>query len=1020
MRPNPKILVNLNLFFVLSFFTNFLKKKPKKNKNPPPPPPPPSKLARKTSVDRFSLSLFSLTCHDSLNGWKKLLLVFIALLLISSCKKDKEEPQKVTSIAITPSPAGVAVGSTQQLKAIVGPADAANKEVAWSSSDPSKAAVDAAGLVTGVTAGAVTITSTAKDGSDVKGTATGTVTLKKVTSIAITPSPASVAAGSTQQLTAAVLPEDAADKGVTWSSSDETKATVNADGLVSGLTTGAVTITATAKDGSGVTGAIELTVTPKKVTSITITPLSPRVVVGDTRQLRAEVLPADAANKEVTWSSSDISKATVDAASGLARGVAEGTATITATAKDGSGVTGTTTLTVTLTRTLSASITITPSPAGVAVGSTQQLTANVLPEDATDKEVTWSSSDISKATVDANGLVTGLTEGRATVTATAKDGSRVTGAVELTVTPKKVTSIAVTSSLTSVAAGSTQQLTAVVLPADAAHKGATWSSGDISKATVDANGLVTGVAAGTVTITATAKDGSGVTGTIELTVTQRATSIVIAPAEPSVVGVGKTLALTATVSPSTASQTVTWTSSPTTIATVSSTGIVTGVTKGTAVITVAATDGSGVSVARTVTVKSSDVSIASMTLGAASTHVYSITPAAGGTVSLNNVNRTFAASIAAVPVTFTAADHAAVTKGGVAFASGSTADFSSPVTFTVTAEDGTTTAAYTVSITAYNAASNPYGIYTAVQLSDVRNSLASSYKLMNDIALPALGAAAATALGFNDYAAKGWKPLGNCNTGLTGTFDGNNHSISNLKIARSDEICVGLFGGTQGSGTIKNLGVVSVGISGNYIVGAIAGEARGLLVTHCSSAGNITAATDEGVGGIAGFLGAARQRGKVISNCYSSCEVTANSTTRGAIGALVGYSEGGIVINCYAAGRASVSSGNENLRQRPGLVGNNAQGSGTITTCYATGGNGLAYNAARENGVIIYQGTVNNSYYPSGQTLNTLSNGGTAMPAGAARANFVNFDFDNVWIWTDGQWPKFRNVPGTQPTVNLP
>src|SRR6218665_3848667 len=139
-----------------------------------------SKLARKISVDRFSPSLFSLTWHGSLNGWKKLLPVFIALLLISSCKKDKEEPQKVTSIAITHSPAGVAVGSTQQLKAIVGPADAANQEVSWSSSDPSKAAVDANGLATGVAEGTATITATAKDGSGVTGTATVTVTLKKV------------------------------------------------------------------------------------------------------------------------------------------------------------------------------------------------------------------------------------------------------------------------------------------------------------------------------------------------------------------------------------------------------------------------------------------------------------------------------------------------------------------------------------------------------------------------------------------------------------------------------------------------------------------------------------------------------------------------------------------------------------------------------------------------------------------------------------------------------------------------
>src|SRR6218665_2247380 len=196
---NPKILVNLNFFHT---FLHYFKNKPQENKKPYPPPP---KLTREISVDRFSPSLFSLTWHSSLNGWKKLLLVFIALLLISSCKKDKEEPQKVTSIAITPSPAGVAVGSTQQLKAIVGPADAVNQEVAWSSSDPSKAAVDANGLVTGLTEGRATVTAAAKDGSGVTGTVELTVTLKKVTSIAVTSSSTAVAAGSTQQLTVAVL-----------------------------------------------------------------------------------------------------------------------------------------------------------------------------------------------------------------------------------------------------------------------------------------------------------------------------------------------------------------------------------------------------------------------------------------------------------------------------------------------------------------------------------------------------------------------------------------------------------------------------------------------------------------------------------------------------------------------------------------------------------------------------------------------------------------------------------------------
>jgi len=298
---------------------------------------------------------------------------------------------------------------------------------------------------------------------------------------------------------------------------------------------------------------------------------------------------------------------------------------------------------------------------------------------------------------------------------------------------------------------------------------------------------------------------------------------------------------------------------------------------------------------------------------------------------------------------------------------------------------------------------------------------------MNDIALPDLDATAATALGINDYAAKGWKPIGEwpssqgtATQGLSGTFDGNNHLITNLKIDRSNENGVALFVATQGTGTIKNLGVVSAGIKGGSAVAAIVGEAKGLLITHCYSAGNITSALDRGVGGIAGFLGASGHTGKVISNCYSSCDLTANSLDTYSTGGLVGYSVGGIVRNCYATGRASMSSGNENVRQRHGLVGNNVTTGSTITTCYATGGNGLTQNVLYDRDGPVSQGTINDSYYPAGQVLNGFSAGGAAMPAGAARANFVNFDFDNVWIWTDGQWPKLRNVPGTQPTVSLP
>ena len=390
-------------------------------------PRPSSKSVRKVSFSCFSL--FGLICHYSPNSPKNLLFVLIALLFISSCKKDPVE-QKVTSITLAPPSPRVVVGGKQQLEITVLPADAANKEVTWSSNDENKATVDETGLVTGAGEGTAIITAAAKDGSNVKGTVT-------------------------------------------------------------------------------------ITITPIKVTSIVITPSSPRVAVGDKRQLKADILPADATNKELTWSSSDESKATVDAA-GSVTGAGEGTAIITAAAKDGSNVKGTVTITVTKIRAKATSVAVAPSSPNVAVGLTQQLTATIAPADAS-QEVTWSSSNESKATVDATGLVTGIGMGTAVITAAAKDGSDVKGTVTVNITVR-ATSVAITPADPSVGIRGNLTLTAAVLPAEAAQA-VRWASSDPTKATIDAaTGVATGIALGTTVITATAADGSGVAGTVTLTV----------------------------------------------------------------------------------------------------------------------------------------------------------------------------------------------------------------------------------------------------------------------------------------------------------------------------------------------------------------------------------------------------------------------------------------------------------------------------------------------------------------------
>lgn len=166
----------------------------------------------------------------------------------------------------------------------------------------------------------------------------------------------------------------------------------------------------------------------------------------------------------------------------------------------------------------------------LTVGDTTTLTAEIAPEDATDKTVAWTSSNKSIATVNANGVVTALKAGKTTITATASNG--VKGTLEITVTAKSepnpdpkpenvpVTKVEVTvkDGVTKVKVGKKLTLTATVLPENATDKTVTWATSDASIATVDANGLVTGLKAGTVTITATAADGSEKSGSIRITV----------------------------------------------------------------------------------------------------------------------------------------------------------------------------------------------------------------------------------------------------------------------------------------------------------------------------------------------------------------------------------------------------------------------------------------------------------------------------------------------------------------------
>ncbi len=323
------------------------------------------------------------------------------------------------------------------------------------------------------------------------------------------------------------------------------------------------------------------------LTNIEVTPNPVNIEVDETEQLNATITPNDATNQTVTWSSSDTSIAIVDSSTGEVTGILEGDAIITATSEN--GVSGTTEVNVSQAEVAVTNVEISPNPVSLEVGETEQLSAIITPTDATNETVTWSSSDTSIATVaESTGLVTGISEGDAIITATTENGVSGTTEVNVSETEVAVTNIEVTPNPVSLEVGETEQLSATITPTDATNQTVNWSSSNTSIATVDSStGEITGILEGDAIITATSEN--GVLGTTEVSVNEAEVAVIsieITP-DPLSIEVNETEQLSATITPTDATnQTVTWSSDDESIATVdSSTGLVTGISEGDAIIT---------------------------------------------------------------------------------------------------------------------------------------------------------------------------------------------------------------------------------------------------------------------------------------------------------------------------------------------------------------------------------------------------------------------------------------------------
>ena len=342
-----------------------------------------------------------------------------------------------------------------------------------------------------------------------------------VTSVQLSPSSTSLEVGGTVTLTATVLPSNATNKSVAWTSSNRSVATVDGNGKVTAVAAGEAVITVVTSDG-GFTASSTITVTsstpePVAVESVSLDQTDLTLDVGGTATLTATVLPENADNKNVTWTSSNSSIATVDA-SGKVTAVAPGLAVIIVTTVDG-GKIATCAVTVTNPAVPVQSVSLDKTTLDLNVGENATLVATVLPENADDKSVTWSSSNTAVATVDATGKVTAVAAGEAVITVTTTDGGKTaTCAVTVTNPAVPVQSVTLDKTTLSLMVGKNATLVATVLPENADDKTVTWSSSNTAVATVDATGKVTAVAAGEAVITVTTNDG-GKTATCTVTVT---------------------------------------------------------------------------------------------------------------------------------------------------------------------------------------------------------------------------------------------------------------------------------------------------------------------------------------------------------------------------------------------------------------------------------------------------------------------------------------------------------------------
>ena len=616
---------------------------------------------------------------------------------------------------------------------------------------------------------------------------------------------------------------------------------------------------------------------------------------------------AQSGNYNISFEPADARIAAVNA-NGVVTGVSAGETTITVTTEDG-GFTGACAINVY--NQAVTGVTIEPSEAELTVGSSTKLTATVLPENASNKNVVYSVDDESILSVDQDGNVTGLSAGTATVTVTTEDGG-FSASAEITVIPVRVTGVSISPKAASVGLGHTIQLTASIKPSNAANKNLSWSVSDETIISVDDQGTVTGLSLGTATVTVTTEDG-GFTASAEITVCY-------APAN-------------------------TWTA----IGTLNKDfcGVFNG--DGYAVCGIYINTRNAIQGLFGINRHSVIVN-----LGVAESYIYADSYWVGGVVGCN---------------------YGTVTN---CYNTGSVVASGDNVGGVVGFSDGTVTDCYNVgSVTGKENVGGVVGYngYGTSAVTDCYNTgRVNGNRNVGGV------------IGFNCSSITECYNTGNItgSNGVGGVIGGSNSSITDC----------------------YNTGSVT----GRYHVGGVVGsvvrkDGSNSHVTDCYNEGSITG--DESVGGVAGYnLG-------TVTDCYNISIVNGNERVGGVVGYNDSFVDEGTVTNCYNTGSITGSNG------VGGVVGYNY---GTVTYCYNTG----SVTGDESVGGVLGQklnGSITNCYYYIGCCASSNSYG-TALTNEQmlCAESFEGFDFETVWTM-DGNpgypYPKLiNNFQTASPTTD--